>query len=88
VRPTVDEMWARADALGNGSTFFGDRLRATTGCLGLPDPTDPLLLGLAAGATPYEWAIELADFLDSGVLYTVEAAGTRPTHEPPARAPW
>ena len=26
-------------------------------------------------ATPYEWAVELADFLDSGVLYTVEGEG-------------
>lgn len=87
-RETVDEAWARADALGNGSMFFGDRLRATTGCLGLPDPVDPLVVGPAEGAppilvigttgdpaTPYEWAIELADFLDSGVLYTVEAEG-------------
>jgi pimeloyl-ACP methyl ester carboxylesterase len=87
-RPTVDEMWQRADALGNGSEFFGDYLRATTGCLGLPDSADPLVLGPAEGAppilvigttgdpaTPYEWAIELADFLDSGVLYTVEAEG-------------
>lgn len=87
-RLTVDEAWARADALGARSEQFGTRLRATTGCLGLPDPVDPLVLGPAAGAppilvigttgdpaTPYEWAIELADFLDSGVLYTVEAEG-------------
>jgi TAP-like protein len=26
-------------------------------------------------ATPYEWAVELADFLDTGVLYTVEGEG-------------
>ena len=87
-RPTVDEMWQRADALGDGSEFFGEYLRGTTGCLGLPDSADPLVLGPAEGAppilvigttgdpaTPYEWAIELADFLDSGVLYTVEAEG-------------
>lgn len=87
-RLTVDEAWARADALGARSEQFGTRLRATTGCLGLPDPVDPLVLGPAEGAppilvigttgdpaTPYEWAIELAEFLDSGVLYTVEAEG-------------
>jgi pimeloyl-ACP methyl ester carboxylesterase len=87
-RPSVEEMWARSDALGERSEFFGDRLRATTGCIGHPDPVDPLVLGPAEGAppilvigttgdpaTPYEWAIELADFLVSGVLYTVEAEG-------------
>ena len=56
--------------------------------LGTPDPVDPLVVGPAAGAnpilvigntgdpaTPYEWSVALADFLDSAVLYTVEAEG-------------
>ena len=76
------------DAPADGSAYFGDALRASFGCIGTPDPVDPLLLGPAATAppilvigttgdpaTPYEWAVELADFLDSGVLYTVEGEG-------------
>ena len=87
-RLDVDAVWAEADATADASTHFGAALRASFGCLGLPDPIDPLLLGPASGAppilvivttgdpaTPYQWSVELADFLESGVLYTVEGEG-------------
>lgn len=87
-RPDVGTVWAQADAIADGSELFGEALRASFGCLGTPDPLDPLVLGPAAGAppilvigttgdpaTPYEWSVQLADFLDSGVLYTVEGEG-------------
>jgi pimeloyl-ACP methyl ester carboxylesterase len=87
-RPALDEVWAEADAIADGSEHFGELLRASFGCVGTPDPIDPLRLGRAAGAppilvigttgdpaTPYEWATQLAEFLDSGVLYTVEGEG-------------
>jgi len=87
-RPSVDEVYARADAAASTSTWFGDFLRASTGCIGAVDPIDPVVIGPAVGAdpilvigttgdpaTPYEWSVEMADLLDSGVLYTVEAEG-------------
>ena len=74
--------------IADGSEFFGDALRASFGCEGVPDPIDPLLLGPAEGAppilvigttgdpaTPYDWAVQLAGFLDTAVLYTVEGEG-------------
>jgi pimeloyl-ACP methyl ester carboxylesterase len=87
-RPDADAVWAEADAAADASRSFGPFLRADTGCLGFPDPVDPLVIGPAAGsapilvigttgdpATPYEWSVELADSLDAGVLYTVEGEG-------------
>jgi pimeloyl-ACP methyl ester carboxylesterase len=87
-RPDVDAVWSAADAIAVGSEYFGDILRASFGCVGTPDPIDPLLLGPAEGAppilvigttgdpaTPYEWSVQLAEFLDSAVLYTVEGEG-------------
>jgi pimeloyl-ACP methyl ester carboxylesterase len=87
-RPDPDTVWAHADTVADGSRYFGELLRSSFGCVGTPDPVDPLVLGPAAGAppilvigttgdpaTPYEWAVELAEFLDSGVLYTVEGEG-------------
>lgn len=87
-RPDVDTVWAQADEVADGSAYFDELLRASFGCIGTPDPIDPLLLGPAAGAppilvigttgdpaTPYDWAVQLAEFLDSGVLYTVEGEG-------------
>lgn len=87
-RPDADALWAEADATADAGEFFGDALRASTGCLGLPEPTDPLVLGPAAGAppilvigttgdpaTPYQWSADMAAFLDSGVLFTVEGEG-------------
>ena len=68
--------------------YFADFLRASTGCLGTADPIDPIAIGPAAGAapilvigttgdpaTPYQWSVEMAELLSSGVLYTVEADG-------------
>lgn len=87
-RPGVDEVWSTVDEVGDASEYFGELLRASFGCLGTPDPVDPLVLGPAEGAppilvigttgdpaTPYDWAVQLAEFLDSGVLYTVEGEG-------------
>ncbi|MFW2334378.1 alpha/beta hydrolase [Ilumatobacter sp.] len=87
-RPDVDSTWQEADAVAAGSRYFDDALRASTGCLGIDDAIDPLVLGPAAGAapilvigttgdpaTPYEWSVEMADSLESGVLYSVEAEG-------------
>lgn len=87
-RPDVDTIWEQADSIADGSTYFDEVLRASFGCVGTPDPIDPLLLGPAAAAppilvigttgdpaTPYDWAVQLADFLDSGVLYTVDGEG-------------
>ena len=87
-RPDVAEVRADAEAAASRSQFFDAALRATTGCLSIPASADPLTVGPASGAppilvlgntgdpaTPYEWSVELADFLDSGVLYTVEAEG-------------
>jgi pimeloyl-ACP methyl ester carboxylesterase len=87
-RAPADEVRADVETAASASTYFDDFLRASTGCIGLPDAIDPWVPGPASGAppilvigttgdpaTPYEWAIELADFLDSGVLYTVEGEG-------------
>lgn len=87
-RPTVDEVQTSTFALAEGSTYFPGFFRASTGCIGTPDPIDPIRIGPAEGsapllvlgntgdpATPYEWAVELSDFLDNAVLYTVDAEG-------------
>lgn len=87
-RPDADEQRRLAAAAADESRHFADLLRASTGCLGLPDATDPLVIGPADGApsivvignsgdpaTPYEWSVELAESLTSAVLYTVEAEG-------------
>jgi pimeloyl-ACP methyl ester carboxylesterase len=87
-RPAANEQRAAADAAADQSRYFADFLRASTGCIGITPAVDPLVIGPAAGAapivvignsgdpaTPYEWSVELADSLDSAVLYTVEAEG-------------
>ena len=87
-RPSVDEVRVQAGLSADASRYFGDFLRASTGCIGTADALDPIAIGPAEGAdpilvigttgdpaTPYEWAVELADVLASGVLYTVEAEG-------------
>lgn len=87
-RPPADEVRIQAGLSAQASRYFGDFLRASTGCIGTADPLDPIAIGPANGAdpilvigntgdpaTPYEWAVELADLLSSGVLYTVEAEG-------------
>ncbi len=87
-RPSVDEVRTQAERAASASEYFSDFLRASTGCLGSVDPIDPIAIGPANGAdpilvigttgdpaTPYEWAVEMAELLSSGVLYTVEAEG-------------
>ncbi len=87
-RPPADEVRRQAELSAQASVHFADFLRASTGCIGTAEPIDPIIIGPADGAapilvigttgdpaTPYEWAVELADFLSSGVLYTVEAEG-------------
>lgn len=87
-RPPTDEVRAQAERAAEASVYFSDFLRASTGCIGTPEAIDPIVIGPAEGAapilvigttgdpaTPYEWAVEMADLLSSGVLYTVEAQG-------------
>ena len=87
-RPPVADVRSAADAAADRSELFGDLLRADTGCIGAPDAVDPLAIGPADGAapilvigttgdpaTPYEWSVQLAESLTSGVLYTVEGDG-------------
>jgi len=87
-RPDADQQRSNADEAGDASKYFADFLRASTGCIGITEATDPLQIGPAAGAapivvignsgdpaTPYEWSVELAGSLESAVLYTVEAEG-------------
>jgi pimeloyl-ACP methyl ester carboxylesterase len=88
VRPPVEAVRVKAEEVATGSRYFGDFLRASTGCIGAPLPVDPLIVGRAVGAppilvigttgdpaTPYEWAVELAEYLESAVLFTVEGDG-------------
>ena len=87
-RPPADEVRAQAERTAEASRYFADFLRASTGCIGTVDPIDPIIIGPADGAapilvigttgdpaTPYEWSVEMAELLSSGVLYTVEAEG-------------
>jgi len=87
-RPSADEVRRQAELSADASEYFGDFLRASTGCIGTPDAIDPIAIGPADGAapilvigttgdpaTPYEWSVEMAELLSSGVLYTVEAEG-------------
>ena len=87
-RPSVDEVRRQADEVAAGSVWFDGFLRASTGCIGAPDAVDPVVYGPARGAapilvigttndpaTPYEWAVELSDLLESAVLYTVDGDG-------------
>ncbi len=87
-RPPDDEVRIQAELGAQASQYFADFLRASTGCIGAADPIDPIAIGPADGAapilvigttgdpaTPYQWSVEMAEFLSSGVLYTVEADG-------------
>lgn len=88
MRPPPDEVRRQAELAADSSEYFGDFLRASTGCIGTPEAIDPISVGPADGAapilvigttgdpaTPYEWSVEMAELLSSGVLYTVEAEG-------------
>jgi len=87
-RSSLEETRAAVAASASQTIYFDDLFRANTGCVFTPDPIDPLILGPAEGAppilviantgdpaTPYQWGVELAEALSSGVLYTVEAEG-------------
>ncbi len=87
-RVSLEDQQRLADEAADLSEHFGEFLRGSTGCLGIAPALDPLAVGTATGAppilvigtsgdpaTPYEWSVELADLLDSGVLFTVEAEG-------------
>ncbi len=87
-RPPSDEVRIQAELGAQASEYFADFLRASTGCIGTADPIDPIAIGPAEGAapilvigttgdpaTPYQWSVEMAEVLSSGVLYTVEADG-------------
>lgn len=87
-RPGTAEVRRQAELAADASVYFAEFLRASTGCIGTADPIDPIVIGPADGAapilvigttgdpaTPYEWAVEMAELLSSGVLYTVEADG-------------
>ncbi len=87
-RASSDEVRSDSEQVASRSQWFDDLLRASTGCIGGPDPVDPLIIGPAEGAapilvigntgdpaTPYEWSVAMADFLASAQLYTVESDG-------------
>lgn len=87
-RPPSDEVRIQAELGAQASVYFADFLRASTGCIGTVEAIDPIAIGPAEGAapilvigttgdpaTPYQWSVEMADVLSSGVLYTVEADG-------------
>lgn len=87
-RPPVEIVREQAEEAAGATRYFADLVRANTGCIGAPDPIDPLVVGPAEGAwpilvvgttgdpaTPYEWSVALAASLDSAVLYTVEGEG-------------
>ena len=88
VRPPTEVVRTEAEASAAQSQWFDDFLRASTGCIGGPLPVDPLIVGHADAAppilvigntgdpaTPYAWSVEMADFLTSAQLYTVETDG-------------
>ncbi len=87
-RSTADEIRALGEATAEKSQYFTDAFRATSRCLNTPDPIDPLIIGPAEGsppilvigntgdpATPYQWSVSMAEFLDNGVLFSVDAEG-------------
>jgi pimeloyl-ACP methyl ester carboxylesterase len=87
-RLDVEATWQQTEAIAGGSRYFGDVFRASSRCLGFDDAVDPLVLGPADDAspilvigttgdpaTPYEWSVEMAESLESGVLYSVDAEG-------------
>lgn len=84
----ANQVRSLAEEAAERSAFFDELLRADTGCLDTPPAQDPLIIGSAEGAppilvignsgdpaTPFEWSRELAEVIDSGVLFSVEAEG-------------
>ncbi len=87
-RPSEAEVRAAANATAEKTKIFAPLFRTFTGCLGVPEAIDPIIIGPAQGAapilvlgntgdpaTPYQWSVELTELLESGVLYTVDAEG-------------
>jgi len=87
-RRTEDEQRAVSEQIATEAGLFGPLLRASVGCLGVPETQSPLEFGPAEEAptivvigntgdpaTPYEWSVALDDMLADSVLYTVEAEG-------------
>jgi pimeloyl-ACP methyl ester carboxylesterase len=87
-RPSTDVVRAEAEETAERTRWFEDLVRASTGCIGAAVPVDPLIVGAAQGAapilvigttgdpaTPYEWAVEMAESLASAELFTVESDG-------------
>ncbi len=87
-RPAPDDVRTETETAAAQSEFFDSFLRASTGCIGFPESAEPFVPGQGEGAptilvigttgdpaTPYEWAVELTDFLADAVLYTVEGDG-------------
>ena len=87
-RPDEASVRASANASADRTKIFAPIFRTFTGCLGIPEAIDPITIGPAVGAapilvlgntgdpaTPYQWSVELAGLLDSGVLYTADAEG-------------
>jgi pimeloyl-ACP methyl ester carboxylesterase len=87
----LDEQEAAAAArrIAEQAPFFGPFVGwATLGCVGWPEPANPLPTPTGEGAppilvvgtvgdpaTPYEWSEEMADSLETGVLVTYEGDG-------------
>ena len=87
-RPPTEVVRAESEEIAARTLWFDDLLRSSTGCIGAAPPVDPLIVGPADGAapilvigttgdpaTPYEWAVEMADSLTSAELYTVDSDG-------------
>ena len=85
-RPPIDDVRRQAERVADTSEYFGDLLRASTGCVGTSDPLDPIAIGPAAGAapilvigttgdpaTPFESTVRMSDTLEDGRLVIVEA---------------
>lgn len=87
-RPPLETVRDDAERVADRSEYFDDALRASTGCLFVVPSADPLEIGPAPDAppilvlgntgdpaTPFEWSVELAEFLESAVLVSVDAEG-------------
>lgn len=88
-RPTVDEAAAAAERIRAAAPTFGEALGwATLSCVGWPQTANPVPEFTGAGAppvlvvgtvgdpaTPYVWAQQMTDALESAVLLTYEGAG-------------
>lgn len=88
-RPTVDEATAASERILAAAPTFGPITAwSTLGCLGWPTAANPLPTVTGAGAptilvvgtlgdpaTPYEWAEQMTDALESAVLLTYEGDG-------------